>query len=388
MSNMRLLVCTQEYPPGDHSSGIGSSGIGNVAYNVVEQLKKMGIKCIVCSPNGDIKLGSSKLIAKTGIVGLLYYWHCVSKYFRGKENDFDAIWLHNPLFLRKHPFKKGLITIHTTYYGYMIQRLNPKIYYTISSKIERYCLNKINEETRLTAVSPQVYDELEEIGINQERITYIPNGVNTQRFRPTDNNKMLRKKFGIPEDSLIILSLGRLSEQKQPQKLIEVFSEIEKEGKDITLVIAGKGELLEKTKELAKQKNLRNVMFLGYVDHEKDASDLYACSDYYIMTSKYEGQPLTLLEAMSSGLPCVVSNIPNLMIVKEANCGVIVDFDDVRKASHNIIEYLKRDNSEHSRNAREYALNHLDWEIIARIYLEELEEVLSKQRGEQLLHHA
>ena len=371
---MKLLICTPEYPP-DYSAGIG-----NVAYNVVEQLKKKGVECTVCSPNGDIKLGSSKMIAKMGIIGLLYYWHQVSKYFKGQENDFDTIWLHNPLFLRDGSFQRSLITMHSTAYGLAVQKINPKIYYKIASKIERYCLNKMNEKARFTAVSTQVCKELEEIGISKQKITYIPNGVDTKLFKPSasDDKKSLRKKFGIPEEDLIILSLGRLTEVKQPQKLIEVFSLIEKEIKDVTLVIAGKGELLGKTKDFVKQKKLDNVIFLGYVDHEKEAPDLYACSDYFIISSKYEGgEPvLTVAEAMASGLPCIASNIPNLRLVEDANCGIMVDFNDVEKAADEIVEYLKRDNLEHAKNARKYAINNLDWKIIAGMYLEEFERIL------------
>ena len=368
MNSMQILVCTSEYPPNY------SSGIGNVAYNVVEQLKKMGVDCTVCSPNAGIKRGSSKMIDKFGIMGLLYYWHRVSKYF--KENDFDVVWLHNPLFLKDNPFKNSLITMHVTAYGQVIHKIYPlqlHIYKKVSSKIERYCLNKVDEKARFTVVSQQVCKELEEIGITKERITYIPNGVDTEQFKPSNDKKLLRRKFGIPEEHLIFLSLGRLTEAKQPLKLIEVFSVIEKQKKDVSLVIAGKGELLEKTKRLAKQKELKNVIFLGYVDHEKEAPDLFACSDYYIMTSMYEGLPLTLLEAMSSGLPCIVSDIPNLRIVEDANCGVIVDFDDKEKATQDIISYLEGDNSESSENAREYAVKNLDWGIIAGKYLKEFE---------------
>ena len=375
MSYLRILVCTSEYPP-DYSSGIG-----NVAYNIVEQLKKMDIDCTVCSPKANIKLGSSQVIEKSGILGLLYYWYRFSKYFKEQENDFDAVWLHNPLFLKNNPIQRSLVTIHTTYYGKMIRGVKPKIYYKIASKIERYCLNKIEDKARFTVVDTNIRGELEEIGINRQRITYIQNGVNTERFKPLDNKKMLRKKFGIPEDGVIILSLGRLSEQKQPQKMIEVFSVIEKELKDVTLAIAGKGELLEKTKEFARQKELMNVTFLGYID-EKDKPDLYACSDYYIMTSNYEGQPLTLLEAMASGLPCIVSDIPNLRLVEDANCGIIVDFTDVRKATKTIIKYLKGDNSGHSRNAREYAVNNLDWEIIAKKYFNQFKNFLKGVKGD------
>jgi len=143
----------------------------------------------------------------------------------------------------------------------------------------------------------------------------------------------------------------------------------------VVLVVGGDGELLEKTKRLAQKKGLTNVRFLGYVDHKKEARDLYACSDYYIMTSKWEGQPLTLLEAMASGLPCIVSDIPALRIVEEARCGIVVGFNNVETAASQIIEYLGADNTNHSRNAREYAVSNLDWEIIARRYLREFEKL-------------
>lgn len=340
----------------------------------------MGVDCTVCSPTGpDIKLGSSKLIEKSGIIGLLYYWYRVSKYF--KENDFDVTWLHNPLFLSNNPFQRSLVTIHSTYYGKMIQEVNPKIYYKFASKIERYCLNKTNEKVKFTAVSLQTCKELEEIGINKERMTPVPNGVNINLFRQSNNKQILRKKFNIPKDDLIILSLGRLTEAKQPLKLIEVFSMIEKEMKDVTLVIAGKGELLGKTKEFAKQKKLKNVKFLGYVNYEKEAPDLYACSDYFIIVSMYEGgEPvLTVAEAMASGLPCIVSDIPNLRFIEGAKSGIVVNFSNEEKAAEEIIEYLKRDNSDHSKNAQEYAVNNLDWKMIAGRYLDEFEKVLSDE---------
>ena len=94
---MKVLVCSTEYPP-------YTSGIGNVAYNIVEQLKKIEVDCTVCSPYGpDINIGNGKLTEKSGIPGLLIFWNKVSKYC--KKNPYDILWLHNPLLLRNLSFQ-------------------------------------------------------------------------------------------------------------------------------------------------------------------------------------------------------------------------------------------------------------------------------------------
>lgn len=370
---MKLLICASEYHP-------YGSGIANVAYNVVEQLKKRGVNCVVCSPTGpDIELGKSKFIENYGIFGLLYYWYKVSKYFKKRAAYYDIVWLHNPLFLKDNPFKNSVATMNATYYASKMQWSSQKIYYyKIAPMIERYCSSKIGSNPRFTGVGTNVCKELEEMGITKERITYIPNGVDTERFKPSHNKRMLRKKFGIPEEDLIILSLGRLSESKQPQRLIKVFSIIEKKMKNVTLVIAGRGRLFEPLKEYTVKKNIKNIEFLGFVPDD-DLLGLYASSDYFIIASKYEGgEPvLTVTEAMASGLPCIVSDIPNLRLIEKIKSGIVVDFNDTEKAAVEIIGYLHRDNSEHSRNAREYAVNNLDWKIIAERYLDEFEKIIS-----------
>ena len=102
---------------------------------------------------------------------------------------YDFIWLHNPLFLRSYQEKNTLITIHTTYKGYELNHVRPYIYYKIASKIEKYCLSKINNNIKFSAVSPTVQQELfKEIKIDNE-VSYIPNGVNIQKYTPNNNKK-------------------------------------------------------------------------------------------------------------------------------------------------------------------------------------------------------
>ena len=362
---MRLLICAMEYPP-------QSDGIGNVVFNVVTNLKRGGIECIVCSPSGsDIRLGNKDFIDRFGFFGLIFFWYKVTQFL--KKNDYDVLWIHNPYFVFSTPLPRCLITIHTTYYGVWYHHIGNTfglhIYNKIASVIERYCLLKMDKNLTFTCVGQPVCHELKEIGIADNKISLLPNGVDCNHFKPQENKKELRKRFGIPADDSVLLSVGRLTTQKRPQILIDVFTSIQKERKNVTLCFAGKGELLEETKNLAIQRGLQKVIFLGYVD-DKDLPSLYSCSDYYIMTSNYEGAPLTLYEAMASGLPCIVSDIPNLDIVQKSNCGLVVNFDDVESATEKILTYMEKNISEHSHNARDVAEKELDWGIIAKRYKE------------------
>jgi len=362
---LKILVCTSEYFP-------KGSGIANVAYNVVEQLKKKGITCEVCSPIGpDIKIGSE---IKYGRLSLLRFWNKVAKYFKDQA-DYDLVWLHNPLFINKIPFNKCLVTVHSTpHVAKTIYPLHIHAYKKISSYIDEHCLKNFNKETKFTAVDLSVLSQMVKLGIPKENIKYIPNGVDVDLFNVRNGKKSFRQKMGIQEEDIILLSYSRISDVKRPLKLIELFSEICEKISNITLIFAGDGELLFKAKKLAKNKNLKNIKFLGYIDHKKVAPTLLASSDYYILISKYEGQPLTLLEAMASGLKCIVSDLSNLkMIIDNANCGIAVDVNK-DNASDEMLKYLKSDNSNHKINARRYAVKNFNWEIIADQYLNEFKK--------------
>lgn len=175
----------------------------------------------------------------------------------------------------------------------------------------------------------------------------------------------LREKLGLPKHDLILLSVGKLKEQKQPLKLIEVFSLIEKDLDNSTLVIVGKGDLLNKAKDFARRRGVERIIFSGYV---KETKYYYASADYYIMASSYEGQPLTLLEAMSSGLPCIVSDIPNLRFIEDIPCGIVVSFNDPDECSKKILRYITKDSRTDGLNGRHYCLNHASWQKIALKY--------------------
>ncbi|MCX9085633.1 MAG: glycosyltransferase family 4 protein [Candidatus Methanoperedens sp.] len=368
---MKILICTPEYPP-------KASGIGIVAKSVVDEFIKKGHECVICSPTGpDIKLGNQKYIKKFAGFGLIYFWEQVRRYFNKETNNYDAIWLHHPFFIFKNPFLKSLITMHTTYAGfYMQSRCSNhhwwiRIYYYFMNLFERYSLTKcLDNNVKFTSICDTVVKELKYYGI-KNMIEIISNGTNTGTFIIQQDKNIIRTELEIPDNRIVFIWVGRLIEEKRPDILLHLFLQFGDLSEKFYLIVVGDGKLREKLENLAEKYQLKNIRFFGAIEYSL-MSKIIGCGDYYIMTSSYEGQPLTLLEAMSSGLPCIVSDIPNLDIIEDANCGIIIDFSDIEKAAQKIIKYVYQDNSKHAQNARKYSEENLNWELIAEKYLYEL----------------
>ena len=132
---------------------------------------------------------------------------------------------------------------------------------------------------------------------------FIPNGVNRPVVREAD---IIKQKFGLEKDDYILF-LGRLVPEKGIQYLIEAFKQVETDKK---LVIAGGASdtdaFATELKEMAKEDD--RILFTGFVQG-KELDELYSNAYVYCLPSDLEGMPLSLLEAMSYGNCCLVSDI-------------------------------------------------------------------------------
>lgn len=131
----------------------------------------------------------------------------------------------------------------------------------------------------------------------------IPNGIEIEEWKNDsglDKNE-LREKLGLPQDQFIILSTGALIERKNPIAVIEAFKEADI--KNAVLLMLGDGNLMEQCKHAATEK----VLFTGRVNNVKEY--LYA-ADLLISASSAEGMPYAILEAKCTGIPMILSDIP------------------------------------------------------------------------------
>lgn len=164
---------------------------------------------------------------------------------------------------------------------------------------------------------------------------FIPNGVNRPKIRDAD---MITEKFGLTKDSYILF-LGRLVPEKGIRYLIEAFKNVKTDKK---LVIAGGSSdtdsFTEELKELAKDDD--RIIFTGFVQGQV-LDELYGNAYIYTLPSDLEGMSLSLLEAMSYGNCCLVSDIPECAEVVEDKALIFKksDVDDLREKLQNACDY-------------------------------------------------
>jgi glycosyltransferase involved in cell wall biosynthesis len=161
------------------------------------------------------------------------------------------------------------------------------------------------------------------VGIGRpEQIVAIPNGVPTDRARPTRRPEEVRAELGLG-DSFMALSTGRLAEQKGLEYLIRAAPLLRAEAPSTRIVIAGDGPLAARLARLVSDLRVDDVVsLLGF---RSDVGDLLAASDLVVLPSLWEGLSISLLEAMAAGKPVVTTLLgSNREVTDEGKAAVLV----------------------------------------------------------------
>lgn len=194
---------------------------------------------------------------------------------------------------------------------------------------------------------------------------FIPNGVNRPEIRDVD---LIRDKFGLEKDSYILF-LGRLVPEKGIQYLIEAFKEVHTDKK---LVIAGGSS---DTDEFANELRERasgdeRIIFTGFVQGQL-LDELYSNAYFYTLPSDLEGMPLSLLEAMSYGNCCLVSDIEECASVVEDRA-VTFRKSDVADLKNKL--QMLCDNTklifDYKEQAADFIFSKYDWDMVTEKTIE------------------
>ncbi|MBP6148347.1 MAG: glycosyltransferase [Candidatus Planktophila sp.] len=158
----------------------------------------------------------------------------------------------------------------------------------------------------LIAVGNQVRDDLLKVGIGKsEQYKVFYPGLPA----PADIDRdVARKNIGLDLNAIYCTFVGRLTQIKRPDRLLDVVAACQARGLDLHFLVAGEGELFESSKARALEEKLP-VTFLGW---RSDIDQLFAASDIAILTSDNEGIPLTLIQAAFAGIPIVAPRVGSI----------------------------------------------------------------------------
>jgi glycosyltransferase involved in cell wall biosynthesis len=205
---------------------------------------------------------------------------------------------------------------------------------------------------------------------NRERwfSTLIPNGIDPNRFHPGPGN---REKFGLPADRPVLLMVSALESGKRVIEAIRAVSTV----KDAFLVVAGDGALRTQVDRVAAQ--LLPGRFMRNSFPHSEMPELYRSADLFLHTAKCESFGNVYLEALSSGVPIVAheDQITRWILGDHA---VLLDTES-EKALSQAIESALRSHRSDAKEAVEWAHANYSWSIIARRYIEFLDQVLVRK---------
>ncbi len=291
-----------------------------------------------------------------------------------QEKDFDVIHCHGnlaafilskvqkrvPVVYTEHDAPPWICTYRTKY-----EQIVRKFFY--------YMLNKkaLESVSHIVTVSgAQKVFFVEKWHLPENKITAIPSGVDTVSFKPDSNGKDIRKKYSLPED--YSLFVGRLESRKGIDYLIRSMKDT-----DIASVIVGDGPDRVRLEMLAKKNRVSSkIRFTGSVP-EEDLRHLYSGANFFVLPSISEGLPLTVLEAMASGIPVVANNINGIPeVVQHGYNGLLVEPENIKSFRYSM-KNLVRDAlfcKIMGKNARKTVEENYSWEAVAKRLVEVYEK--------------
>ena len=293
--------------------------------------------------------------------------------------NFDVIHMHNyrtfqnivvhhyarkykiPYVLQAHgsvlPFfqKRGLKRIFDLFCGYKILKDASKVIAVAKTEVEQY----------------------KKMGVNENKIEIVPNGIDLSEFDNLPERGEFRKKYSIKDNEKMILYLGRIHKIKGIDLLVQAFADLVKELDDVRLVMVGPddGFLSTLKKQIEDLKIGDKILFTGPL-YEQDKLEAYVDAAVYILPSIYEIWGIAALEACACGTPVVVTDRCGIADIVDGKKGCVVEYekDQLREAILRILsdEELRVRFGE---GGRKLVREKFDWDTVV-IKLEALYETI------------
>jgi glycosyltransferase involved in cell wall biosynthesis len=222
-----------------------------------------------------------------------------------------------------------------TYHGHVLDGYFSPFMTAVFIAIERG-LARLSD--RIVAISPAIRDELLQtyrIG-RESQYRVIPLGFDLAPFAAVDDRARAaaRQALALPDDVPVVATVGRLTAIKQHRLFLDIVKRVASAHPNLVALIAGDGELRAELEGGAAALGItNNVRFLGW---RRDLAAIYGATDVFLLTSRNEGTPVALIEAMASGVPGVSTDVGGVRdVIDSVEVGLRAPFGDAeRLAAH------------------------------------------------------
>ncbi len=297
-----------------------------------------------------------------------------------------------PSFAVPRGFGKTLVsTVHSTWKGeaeaikgepYGRLNSNEKFMVSFNWFLRIFEEKMLERSNKIIAVSDFTRKELRQYyKVKEAKIRVIHNGVDVNKFKPTNGKRKIKKELGFKSDDIAVLSVGRLYARKGLFTLIESMPAVVRRFPRVKFIISGKGQSNEMKKLVVHAKRLgvkENIIFTGYFPDSK-LPKLYQAADVFAFSTFYENLPFAVLEALSSGLPVVTTNVGGIPeMIKSGKNGFLVQPFNSKELAHKILYFLEHPDvaSEMGFLARKIIEERFDWRLIVQKVLKVYDEAL------------
>lgn len=236
-----------------------------------------------------------------------------------KENNYNFVHCHTPIasvLSRIAAHKQGVKCIYTAH-GFHFYHGAPLMNWILFYPIEKFLSGWTDI---LITINQEDYKRAKE-KFHAKKVEYVPGvGIDLCKFASNANDiDKKRNELGVKSDEILILSVGELNKNKNHEIVIRAIYALD--NPKIRYFIVGKGDLKDYLENLIRQLELESqVRLLGF---RNDVAELYQASDLFIFPSKREGLSVALMEAMASGLSCIVSDIRGNRDLIDENGGIL-----------------------------------------------------------------
>lgn len=256
------------------------------------------------------------------------------------EKKYDIVHCHTPIAamctrLACRKARKEGTKVFYTAHGFHFYKGAPLKNWILYYPVEKICAHFTDV---LITINQEDY-ALAQKKMKAKRVEYVPGvGIDLTKFGQAAVDKSVkRKELGIPEDAILLLSVGELNENKNHETVIRAIKDL-----NVYYIIAGKGGLQVNLQNIIDELGLtERVKLLGF---RQDVADLYQISDVYVLPSIREGLNVSVMEAMASGLPVVCGRIRGNTDLIDENGGALFEpqsIDECMKALKDVFDQEK-----------------------------------------------